>query len=55
MNPGKNITKKAQMKTNGSSFYEQLLQLYTEHGLYREELTSLVKKGIEGENTAGRG
>lgn len=39
----------AQMKANGSSFYEQLLQLYTEHGLYREELTSLVKKGIEGE------
>jgi len=39
----------AQMKGKGSSFYEQLLQLYTEHGLYREELTSLVKKGIEGE------
>lgn len=39
----------AQMKANGSSFYEQLLQLYTEHGLYREELISLVKKGIEGE------
>ncbi|GGW94558.1 phospho-sugar mutase [Salegentibacter mishustinae] len=39
----------AQMKANVSSFYEQLLQLYTEHGLYREELTSLVKKGIEGE------
>ncbi|UBZ06046.1 phospho-sugar mutase [Salegentibacter mishustinae] len=39
----------AQMKAKGSSFYEQLLQLYTEHGLYREELTSLVKKGIEGE------
>ena len=39
----------AQMKANESSFYEQLLQLYTEHGLYREELTSLVKKGIEGE------
>ncbi|SKB83221.1 Phosphomannomutase [Salegentibacter holothuriorum] len=39
----------AQMKAQGSSFYEQLLKLYTEHGLYREELTSLVKKGIEGE------
>lgn len=39
----------AQMKAKGSSFYEQLLQLYTEHGLYREELTSLVKKGIKGE------
>ncbi|WP_372919744.1 phospho-sugar mutase [Salegentibacter sp.] len=39
----------AQMKAKGSSFYEQLLQLYTEYGLYREELISLVKKGIEGE------
>ncbi|HEY9185135.1 MAG TPA: phospho-sugar mutase [Salegentibacter sp.] len=39
----------AQMKANGSSFYEQLIKLYTEYGLYREELISLVKKGIEGE------
>lgn len=39
----------AQMKEKGSSFYQQLLQLYTEYGLYREELISLVKKGIEGE------
>jgi phosphomannomutase len=39
----------AQMKAKGSSFYEQLLKLYTEYGLYREELISLVKKGIEGE------
>ncbi|TDN83082.1 phosphomannomutase [Salegentibacter sp. 24] len=39
----------AQMKANGSSFYKQLLELYTEYGLYREELISLVKKGIEGE------
>jgi phosphomannomutase len=39
----------AQMKAQGSSFYEQLLKLYTEHGLYREELIALVKKGIEGE------
>jgi phosphomannomutase len=39
----------AQMKAEGSSFYEQLLKLYTEYGLYREELISLVKKGIEGE------
>ena len=39
----------AQMKAKGTSFYQQLLQLYTEFGLYREELTSLVKKGIEGE------
>jgi phosphomannomutase len=39
----------AQMKAQKSSFYEQLLKLYTEYGLYREELISLVKKGIEGE------
>ncbi len=39
----------AQMKAEESSFYEQLLKLYTKYGLYREELISLVKKGIEGE------
>ncbi|SHF54022.1 Phosphomannomutase [Salegentibacter echinorum] len=39
----------AQMKAQGSSFYEQLLELYTEYGLFREELIALVKKGIEGE------
>ncbi|MGY5849724.1 phospho-sugar mutase [Salegentibacter sp. F14] len=39
----------AQMKASGSSFYQQLLKLYTKYGLYREELISLVKKGIEGE------
>ncbi len=39
----------AQMKEKGSSFYKQLLQLYTEFGLYKEELISLVKKGIQGE------
>ena len=39
----------AQMKAAGSSFYGKLLDLYTEFGLYREELISLVKKGIEGE------
>ncbi len=39
----------ANMKASGSSIYEKLLELYTEHGLYREELISLVKKGIEGE------
>ncbi|MFN4764210.1 phospho-sugar mutase [Gillisia sp. Q332] len=40
----------AQMKANGSSFYEKLLELYTEFGLYREELISLVKKGMDGES-----
>ena len=39
----------AQMKEKGSSFYEQLLQLYTKYGFYKEELISMVKKGIEGE------
>lgn len=40
----------AQMKANGSSFYEKLLELYTKYGLYREELISLVKKGMDGES-----
>lgn len=39
----------AKMKANGKSFYEKLLELYVEHGLFREELISLVKKGIQGE------
>ncbi|WP_373056013.1 phospho-sugar mutase [Zunongwangia sp. H14] len=39
----------AKMKEEGSSFYQKLIELYTQYGLYREELISLVKKGIEGE------
>lgn len=39
----------AKMKAEGNSFYRKLLQLYTQYGLYREELISLVKKGIQGE------
>jgi phosphomannomutase len=39
----------AQMKEKGSSFYKKLLEIYVEHGLYREELISLVKKGMDGE------
>ncbi|WP_298526333.1 phospho-sugar mutase [uncultured Christiangramia sp.] len=39
----------AKMKAEGKSFYQKLLELYTEHGLFREELISLVKKGIKGE------
>ncbi|WPY97513.1 phospho-sugar mutase [Christiangramia sp. OXR-203] len=39
----------AKMKAEGKSFYQKLLELYTEHGLFREELISLVKKGIQGE------
>ncbi|MBT8296087.1 MAG: phospho-sugar mutase, partial [Gramella sp.] len=39
----------AKMKGEGSSFYKKLLQLYTQYGMYREELISLVKKGMQGE------
>ena len=35
-------------KHSGSSFYEQLLELYTKHGFYKEHLISIVKKGIKG-------
>ncbi len=38
----------AQAKANGSSFYNNLIQLYLEHGFYKERLISLTKKGIEG-------
>ncbi|WP_132703090.1 phospho-sugar mutase [Winogradskyella wandonensis] len=38
----------AQAKANGSSFYEELIQLYVKHGFYKERLISLTKKGIEG-------
>ncbi|GGZ82703.1 phospho-sugar mutase [Algibacter mikhailovii] len=35
-------------KSNGSSFYDELITLYAEHGCYKEKLISLTKKGIEG-------
>ncbi|MBP0903309.1 phospho-sugar mutase [Mariniflexile gromovii] len=38
----------AATKANGSSFYNELLNLYVEHGCYKEKLVSLTKKGIEG-------
>jgi phosphoglucomutase len=38
----------AQMKARGISFYGKLLELYEQYGLYKEELISLVKKGIDG-------
>lgn len=38
----------AQAKAEGSSFYESLIDLYIEHGFYKERLISLTKKGIEG-------
>ena len=39
----------AQMKASGSSVYKKLIELHAKFGLYREELISLVKKGIDGE------
>ncbi len=38
----------AYTKSKGSSFYNQLLELYVEYGFYKENLVSLVKKGIDG-------
>ncbi|WP_199269579.1 phospho-sugar mutase [Formosa sp. L2A11] len=38
----------AQAKANGSSMYQDLLNLYVEHDLYKERLISITKKGIEG-------
>jgi len=38
----------AQAKAIGSSFYKELIQLYIKHGLYKERLISVTKKGIEG-------
>jgi len=38
----------ADAKSKGSSFYQELLNLYTEHGFYKERLISLVKKGMDG-------
>ncbi|WP_029036512.1 phospho-sugar mutase [Salinimicrobium xinjiangense] len=38
----------AEMKARGISFYGKLLELYEQYGLYKEELISLVKKGIDG-------
>lgn len=38
----------AQLKAEGSSVYRKLLELYVEHGLYKESLISMVKKGKDG-------
>jgi phosphomannomutase len=37
----------AQAKAKGT-VYKELLQLYVEHGFYKEYLVSITKKGIEG-------
>ncbi|WP_370424699.1 phospho-sugar mutase [Tenacibaculum dicentrarchi] len=38
----------ANAKANNSSFYQELLQLYTRHHFYKEHLISIVKKGMDG-------
>ncbi len=38
----------AYTKAQGSSFYNTLLDLYVQYGFYKENLVSLVKKGIDG-------
>lgn len=38
----------AASKSNGSSFYETLLKLYTKHSFYKERLVSFTKKGMDG-------
>jgi phosphomannomutase len=38
----------AQAKATGSTVYKELLQLYVEHGFYKEYLVSITKKGMEG-------
>jgi phosphomannomutase len=38
----------AQAKAKGSSVYKELLELYVKHGLYKEHLISITKKGIDG-------
>ena len=38
----------ADAKSNGSSFYQELLNLYVNHSYYKEKLVSFVKKGMDG-------
>lgn len=38
----------ADLKSQGISVYEQLIRIYKEHGFFKENLVSLVKRGIEG-------
>ncbi|WP_198520096.1 phospho-sugar mutase [Lacinutrix sp. Bg11-31] len=38
----------AQAKAKGSSVYQELIKLYVAHGLFKERLISITKKGIEG-------
>ncbi|MDO9260742.1 MAG: phospho-sugar mutase, partial [Flavobacteriaceae bacterium] len=38
----------ADAKSKGSSFYLELLKLYQKHHFYKEQLISIVKKGMDG-------
>lgn len=38
----------SEAKSNGSSFFDQLMKAYIAHGLFLEQLTSFVKKGKKG-------
>lgn len=38
----------AQAKSNGSSFYKDLIDCYVDYGFYKEHLVSITKKGISG-------
>jgi len=38
----------AQAKAKGSTLYNELIQLYVDHGFYKERLISITKKGIKG-------
>ncbi|WP_064967385.1 phospho-sugar mutase [Tenacibaculum ovolyticum] len=40
----------ANTKSNNSSFYNELLALYTRHHFYKEHLIAIVKKGMDGAN-----
>ena len=38
----------AQAKASGSSVYKELINLYVDHGFFKEHLVSLTKKGMDG-------
>jgi len=38
----------ANAKHHGSSFYNELLEIYTTHNFYKEHLIAIVKKGMDG-------
>ncbi|QXP79629.1 MULTISPECIES: phospho-sugar mutase [Winogradskyella] len=38
----------AQAKAEGKTMYQSLIDLYVEHGFFKERLVSITKKGIEG-------